>query len=159
MKQIIVNIDDLAYEPVVGMLKLCQGVEIVSTSDVVETRDVVDRCVAMAIKDLQDNHVFKRPSDFAYIMLGSNDGVIKGLDYFFSPDDFTGYLEQLGFTNLPSRSTIYNKVNDTIGKFPNWNFVGEVKPKEILRRKNIVTMFVSAYGKAKRQKLDGFLDK
>jgi hypothetical protein len=66
---------------------------------------------------------------------------------------------QLGIEDIPKRSTIYNKVNDTIGKYPEWTFVGDVKRKEILRRSSIVSLFSSAYGRAKRRKLDGFLDK
>lgn len=159
MKQLVLEIEDSVYEQFMGMVGICQGVNVVSTSDGVETMNIVDYCFLEAIKELRDNHVFKYRSDLAYIMIGSNDGVVKGLEYFYSPDDFSGYLLQLGIEDLPSRSTIYNKVNDTIGKFPEWEFVGKVKPKEILRRKNIVNQFLSAFSRAKRQKLDGFLDK
>ena len=159
MKQLVLEIEDSVYEQFMGMVNLCQGVTMVSTSNGVETMDIVDYCFLEAIKELRDNHVIKHRSDLAYIMLGANDGVIKGLVYFYSPNDYSGYLLQLGIEDLPPRSTIYNKVNDTIGKFPDWEFVGDVKPKEILRRKNIVNQFISAYGRIKRQKLDGFLDK
>ena len=162
MKEIIIRIEDSVYEQVMGMLALCPQVEVVGTSDKAEPRSLNDVCFAEAIKEVcNDKTVYKRSSDLAYIMLGTNDGSIKDLEYFQTVDDFTGYLLQIGINRkiIPGRSTIYNKVNDTIGKFPEWTFVGDVKPKEALRRKNVFTRFSSAYFRIKRQKLDGFLDK
>jgi len=160
MKQIVIEIEDEAYEPFMGMLRLCPAVKVVGTSMVVETRDVIDRCFVEAIMELQaDKKVYKRPSDLAYIMIGVNDGAINGVDYYLTPDAFIGYLLQIGVDQLPKRSTIYNKVNDTVGKFPDWSFVHDVKPKEKIRRKNLFLRFSSAFGRAKRQKLDGFMDK
>ena len=162
MRQIVLNLDDEAFEPFMGMLGLCPQVEVVGTSDMAEPRSLIDQCMAEAIVEVcNDRTVYKHPSDLAYIMIGTNDGAIKDFDYFLTVDDFTGYLVQIGIDEdkIPGRSTVYNKVNDTIGKFPEWTFVGDVKPKEALRRKNVFTRFSSAYFRIKRQKMDGFLDK
>ena len=162
MKQILIQIEDAAYEQFMGMLALCPQVEVVGTSDNVETRSLNDVCFAEAIKEVcNDKTVYKRPSDLAYVMIGTNDGMIKDLDYFLTVDDYTGYLVQIGIEpdKIPKRSTVYNKVNGTVGKFPDWKFVGDIKPKEALRRKNVFTRFSSAYFRIKHQKLDGFLDK
>ena len=162
MKELVIRMDDSVCEQVKTVLKLFSTVEIVGTNDKVETRSLADLCFAEAIEEVcNDKTVYKRSSDLAYIMLGTNDGSIKDLEYFQTVDDFTGYLLQIGINRkiIPGRSTIYNKVNDTIGKFPEWTFVGDVKPKEALRRKNVFTRFSSAYFRIKRQKLDGFLDK
>ena len=160
MIKIVIEIEDEAYEPFMSMMRLCPAAKVVNTCDEAETRDVIDQCFAEAIMALQaDKNVYKRPSDLAYIMIGVNDGVMKDWDCYLTPDDFTGYLSQIGIDQLPKRSTIYNKVNDTVGKFPDWSYVHAVKPKEKLRRKNLFLRFSSAFGKAKRQKLDGFMDK
>lgn len=160
MKKIVIEIEDEAYEPFMGMMCLCPAVKVVCSSDEVDTRDVIDRCFAEAIMELQaDKKVYKRASDLAYIMIGANDGGINGVDYYLTPDDFIGYLLQIGIDQLPKRSTIYNKVNDTVGKFPDWSFVHDVKPKEKIRRKNLFLRFSNAFGRAKRQKLDRYLDK
>jgi hypothetical protein len=50
-------------------------------------------------------------------------------------------------------------MNTTVGKYPDWTFVDNVKPKEELRRKNNFSRFCSAYVRAKRKILDGILDK
>lgn len=158
MKQIIVNIDDLAYEPVVGMLKLCQGVEIVSTSEVVETRDVVDRCVAMAIKELRNDDVFKHPGDYTYILLGSNQSEIKGIDYFYTPLEFLDYLKHIGLDHLPGRNTLYDGITRTFGKFPDWTFNDAPKAGEVIRRRNVFSRFLSAYNRARLRVSDTFSD-
>ena len=40
MKQIVIEIEDEAYEPFMGMLRLCPAIKVVGASMVVETRDV-----------------------------------------------------------------------------------------------------------------------
>ena len=52
MRQIILNVEDAAYEQFMGMVALCPQLEVFSDGDVYETRDVVDMCVARAIKTL-----------------------------------------------------------------------------------------------------------
>ena len=163
MKEIIIRNEDSVYEQVMGMLALCPQVEVLGTSDDVEPRSLNDVCFAEAIEEVcNDKTVYKRPSDLAYVMIAVNDGMLKGMDFFFdNPDDYSGYLKQIGVDQdfIPKRSTVYNKVNSTVGKFPDWTFVGNVKPKEALRRKNVSTRFSSAFFRIKHQKLDGFLDK
>ena len=149
MKQIVIEIDDEAFEPFMGMLRLCPSVKVVGTNSFAEPQDMTDQCFAEAVKEVVSDKN----------LIAANDGAINGLDYYLTPDDFIGYLQQIGVEQLPKRSTIYNKVNDTVEKFPNWNYVHTVKPKEKVRRNNLVLRFSSALGKAKRQKLDGFLDK
>jgi hypothetical protein len=159
-KIVVLSVDASAYDRVMGMIGLCNGIEVMETGDMVENRSLNDICVAEAIAELRnDKRVYKRPSDLAYVMLGVNDGAVKGLDLYLKPDDYLGYLVQLGIKGLPSRSTLYNKMNTTIGKYPEWTFVDNVKPKEALRRKNNVSRFSSAYIRAKRRILDSILDK
>jgi NAD(P)-dependent dehydrogenase (short-subunit alcohol dehydrogenase family) len=53
MKEIIIRVDESAYECVLGMLKLCQKVEVVGDADCVVTESNNDMCVAKAIRELQ----------------------------------------------------------------------------------------------------------
>ena len=159
-KFIVLSVEASAYDRVMEVISLFKGVDVVETGDMVETRSLIDMCVAEAIAELRnDKRVYRRPSDLAYVMIGVNDGALKGLNLRMTPDEYLGYLEQLGFEGLPSRSTLYNKKNTTVGKYPDWTFVDTVKPKEVLRRKNNVSRFCSAYFRAKRKILDGILDK
>lgn len=105
MKQIVIEIEDEAYEPFVGMLRLCPAIKVVGTSMVVETRDVIDRCVALAIKKLRE------------------DGITR-----------------------------------TFGKFPEWTFSDHPSADEVMRRKNVLKRFLSAYTKIKLNVSDAFSD-
>ena len=159
-KFIVLSVEASAYDRVMEVISLFKGVDVVETGDMVETRSLIDMCVAEAIAELRnDKRVYRRPSDLAYVMIGVNDGALKELNLRMTPDEYLGYLEQLGFEGLPSRSTLYNKMNTTVGKYPDWTFVDKVKPKEVLRRKNNVSRFCSAYVRAKRKILDRILDK
>jgi len=158
MKQLVLEIEDSVYEQFMGMVGICQGVTMVSTSVLVETKAIVDKCVAMAIEELRIDNVFKHPGDYTYIMLGSNESIIKGVAYFYTPLDFLNYLKQLGFTDLPGRNTLYDGITRTFGKYPNWTFKDNPKNGEIIRRKNVLARFLSAYNRARLRVSDGFSD-
>ena len=61
MKEIVLQIDDAAYEKFMGMVSLCPQVQVVSEG--VEVRGTVDLCVAGAIRELQESGKIKHPSD------------------------------------------------------------------------------------------------
>lgn len=159
MKQIIVNIDDLAYEPVVGMLKLCQGVEIESEGEVVDTINERDVCMVYAINTLRENKVFRHFYDYTWIMMAINEGVLDDFDGFKSPQAFLNYLYEIGIENLPSRITLSLAYSKTLDSFPDWTFIDVTEASEVLRRKNVVKQFLSAYGTAKRRNLNKLLNK
>ena len=158
MKQIVIEIEDEAYEPFMGMLHLCPAVKVVGASMVVETRDVIDRCVALAIKKLREDRVFKHPGDYTYIMRGANEGVIKGMGFFYYPSEFLAYLREIGIDKLPGRNTLYDGITRTFGKFPEWTFSDHPSADEVMRRKNVLKRFLSAYTKIKLNVSDAFSD-
>ena len=57
MKRIIIEVEDLADEPVVAMLKLCNGVKIVSVQESMDVMDDRDACMRYAINTLRNNKV------------------------------------------------------------------------------------------------------
>ena len=60
MKQIVIEIEDEAYEPFMGMLRLCPAVKVVGTNSFAETRDVIDRCfVQVHYQETADNQVIR----------------------------------------------------------------------------------------------------
>ena len=157
MKQIVIEIDDEAFEPFMGVLRLCPSVKVVGTNSFAEPQDMTDQCFAEAVKEVvSDKNLYKRPSDLAYIMIAANDGAINGLDYYLTPDDFIGYLQQIGVEQLPKRSTIYNKVNDTVEKFPNWNYVHRFYVFQVLLERLNAKSWTVFWTSS--QKLDRFLD-
>ena len=155
MKRIIIEVEDSANEPVVGMLKLCNGVKIVSVQESIDVIDDRDACMRYAINTLRNNKVFIHNYDYAWIMMAINEGHVDEFDAFKSPQAFLDYLYELGIENLPTRFTLFRAYSKTIELFPDWIFLDVNEAGEILRRKNVVKQFLSAYNKAKR----GFCNK
>ena len=150
MKEITIQVEDSAYECVLGMLRLCEKVEVVSNGVCVLAESNTDLCVAKAIGELRQRRVFRYPCDYTYVMMAMNEEVVKGLPFFYSPMEFIAYLQALGFDGLPGKTTLYDTINRTQGKFPNWDFDDNPKDVERIRRVNVAKQFLSALGRAKR---------
>ena len=150
MKRIIIEVEDSAYEPVVAMLKLCNGVKIVSVQECIDVIDDRDACMLYAINTLRNNGVFRHHYDYSWIMQAINDGVMEDYEEFESAQTFINYLCEIGIDGLPDRSTISRARSNIYNSYPDWKFIGLKKPSEILRRKNVVKQFLSAFGEAKR---------
>ena len=155
MKEVILRIEDSVYEQLMGFIRLCPQVEVVSESKGIETREGMDLCVACAIREMRQNGAFRFPGDYTYIMLASNEGVVKGLRYFYSPKEFITYLKDLELDGLPGRSTLYDTISKTCGHYPEWTFADSPKDTETMRRRNIARQFLSAFGRARRRLSDG----
>ncbi len=104
---------------------------------------------------MRQNGAFRYPSDYTYIMLASNEGVVKGLKYFYSPKEFITYLKGLELDGLPGRSTLYDTIAKTSGRYPEWTFSDGPRDTEAMRRRNIARQFLSAFGRARRRLSDG----
>ncbi len=159
MKEITIQVEDSAYACVLGMLRLCEKVEVVSDGESVGAEDSMDLCVAKAIGELRQRRVFRYPCDYTYIMMALNEEVVKGLPFFYSPMDFLAYLHAMDFDRLPGKTTIYDTINKTRGRYPNWVFDDNPKDMERLRRINVVKQFLSAFGRAKRGMSEGLSEK
>ena len=71
MKEIIIHVEDSAYEKFMGMLSLCPQVEVVSEGVAIETREAIDLCVARAIREMRADGAFRFPSDYTYLMIAA----------------------------------------------------------------------------------------
>lgn len=152
MRQIIINVEDSAYECVMGTLQLCQQVEVVRVDMLQDMEESdVDVCFMKAIKELQDDRVIRNQYDYAFIYLAIREGAINEIDAFYSVKCFVDYLRDLGINNPPSKNSISNICTHTQGEFPEWLFLDEkVDVQEERRRRNIVNRFSSAFGRFMR---------
>ncbi len=158
MKQVVLRIDDAAFEKFMGMVSLCPQVEVVNVCDTGDKKLTMDGFVAMAIREMRQRLAFRSPCDYAYLMVAMNQNVVKGLPFFYTPKDFIDYMREADFDNLPGRSTVYNTIAKVKGKYPDWTFTDDPKASEALRRKNLIKQFLSAFVRAQAGKLDGLLD-
>ena len=151
MKEIVLRVEDPAYECVLGVLQLCEKVEVVSTENLQGQESHTDACFAKAIKELQKERVIRHKYDYAFIFMAINEGIITGMDPFFSPQNFIDYLRMLEIKDLPCRATLSNMCTYTQGEYPQWDYCPAVDTAEELRRRNIVVRFSSAFSRANRQ--------
>ena len=150
MKSILINVEDGAFEHVLGVLQLCQQVKVVSTEDLQGIVSGIDECFAKAIKELQDERVIRNQYDYAFIFMAIREGIICEMEPFYSVQNFVDYMKELGIQNTPSKNSISNTCTHTQGEFPDWFYDEPVDASEERRRKIIVTRFSSAYTRAKR---------
>ena len=158
MRQIILEIEDSAYEQFMGMVRLCPQVEVVNVCQTGDKKLTTDRYVASAIREMRRTLAFRYPCDYAYLMVAMNESVVKGLPFFYTPKDFLDYMRESKFDHLPGRSTVYNTITKVKGKYPDWTFTDAPKASEALRRKNLIKQFLSAFMRAQTGKLDALLD-
>jgi len=159
MKQIVIEIEDEAYEPFMGMMRLCPAAKVVCTSDVADMSGMRDRCMAMAIAELQQRIVIRFASDYTFIMMLVNQGEVEKKLFYASPLDFIAYLRQIGSSDIPGKSRLYEMVGLTSGKYPEWTFADHPGAGETLRRNNVARQFLSAYIRAKRALAEGLAEK
>ena len=149
MKQVVLRIEDSAFERFMGIVSLCPQVEVDSQDEIPDYGlDELTKRVALAIKTLQRNKVIRHLYDYTWIMVGIGDGVVEGMGSFGSPQKFMDYLKSIGVERVPSRTTLSTWYGRVIGKYPDWEFVDTQDPQEIQRRKNVVRQFISALNKA-----------
>ena len=158
MKQVVLRIDDAAFEKFMGMVSLCPQVEVLSVCESGDKKLTIDTYVLSAIREMRQTLAFRFPCDYAYLMVAMNESVVKGLPFFYTPQDFIDYMREADFDNLPGRSTVYNTIAKVKGKYPDWIFTDDPKASEALRRKNLIKQFLSALVRAQAGKLDGLLD-
>ena len=159
MKQILIQIEDAAYEQFMGMLALCPQVEVVGECEMVDVLNERDVCMKYALDTLYNNGVFKHLFDYTWIMMCINQGMVDDFEKFKSIEAFRDYLKALGVKRRPCRALMSRAYSWVFDKYPDWTFVDVDDPGEILRRKNVVKQFLSAYSKAKRAKVDRKVDK
>ena len=159
MKTVVLRIEDSAFDNFKAFVHLCPSIEIVEEYSELEVRNHVDICIEKAIFELQKNRVFRKPSDYTYVMQVINNKKVKDAPFFLTPDVFRLYLKEIGVQPLPGRSTIYDTIQILKGEYPHWTFNDpKVDEVETLRRNNVARQFLSAYFKAQRVLSDRFSD-
>ena len=158
MKQVVLRIDDAAFEKFMGMVSLCPQVEVLNVCQSDDKKMTTDTYVASAIREMRQTLAFRYPCDYAYLMVAFNESVVKGLPFFYTPKDFIEYMRMSDFDGLPGRTTIYDTIAKVRGRYPDWTFTDAPKASEALRRKNLIKQFLSAFMRAQSRKSDGLSD-
>ena len=151
MKEITLRVPDDMAQMIELWAERIPEMEIVSRQDSTEYGlDGMNSRMALAISKLKENGAIRFIYDYTWMMVAINDGAIKGMGSFRSPQSFIDYLKNLGVERVPSRTTLSTWFGRVYGTFPDWQFIDTDDPQEILRRKNVVNQLIGAWNKAKR---------
>lgn len=151
MKEITLRVPESMVRLIEEWVKHVPEMELVSLEESGEYElEEMHRRMAVAIRMTLQNGAIRFTYDFTWIMAAVNEGAVKGLGGFKSPQSFIDYLTELGLEHVPSRSTLSTWYGKVLGSYPNWVFTDTQDPREILRRNNVVRQLISALNKAAR---------
>ena len=141
MKQIVLEIEDSAFEKFMGMIELCPQVSVVEERDMAIGGYVkMDERLKQAIHLMEQEHLINKMYDYAWIKVAMES--IDGMPFFRSAQSFVDYLiEVIQPEKLPSESSISKMMNTPRGKLFEWTFSDNPDKGEAQRRNNIVRRF------------------
>ena len=151
MKEITFRVPDSMVPLLEEWVKHIPEMELVSLEESGQYEiDEIDRRMTIALRLLKEAGAIRYAYDYTWIMVAINDGAIKGLGAFKSPQSFMDYLKSVGVEHVPSRTLLSAWYGKVYGTYPNWEFMDTQDPQEILRRKNVVRQLISMLNRASK---------
>ena len=141
MKEIVVRVDDTAFERLMGMLSLCPSVEVVEVNEsaVLSSGPLAIR-IRHAIVQLREERLLRRMYDYAWLKVAMDSD--DDLPSFESAQKYIDYLGgELQLDGLPSESSVSKMMDAARGQLFNWTFSDTSDAQETTRRNNIVKRF------------------
>jgi len=141
MKEIVVCVDDAAFERLMGMLSLCPSVEVVEVNEsaVLSSGPLAIR-IRHAIVQLREERLLRRMYDYAWLKVAMDSD--DDLPSFESAQKYIDYLGgELQLDGLPSESSVSKMMDAARGQLFNWTFSDTSDAQETTRRNNIVKRF------------------
>ncbi len=141
MKEILVRVDDAAFERLMGMLSLCPSVEVVEVNEsaVLSSGPLAIR-IRHAIVRLREERLLRRMYDYAWLKVAMDSD--DDLPSFESAQKYIDYLGgELQLDGLPSESSVSKMMDAARGQLFNWTFSDTSDAQETTRRNNIVKRF------------------
>lgn len=141
MKEIVVRVDDAAFERLMGMLSLCPSVEVVEVNEsaVLSSGPLAIR-IRHAIILLREERLLRRMYDYAWLKVAMDSD--DDLPSFESAQKYIDYLGgELQLDGLPSESSVSKMMDAARGQLFNWTFSDTSDAQETTRRNNIVKRF------------------
>lgn len=141
MKEIVVRVDDAAFERLMGILSLCPSVEVVEVNEsaVLSSGPLAIR-IRHAIVQLREERLLRRMYDYAWLKVAMDSD--DDLPSFESAQKYIDYLGgELQLDGLPSESSVSKMMDAARGQLFNWTFSDTSDAQETTRRNNIVKRF------------------
>ena len=141
MKEVILRIDDAAFEKFMGMVSLCPTVEVVEIDEaaVMDGGAMAVR-IREAIVQLRAERLLRRKFDYAWLKVAMDSA--EDMPSFDSAQRYLDYLHiELKLDDLPCESAISKMMDMARGQLFNWTFSDTNDAQETSRRNNIVKRF------------------
>ena len=141
MKQVVLRIDDVAFEKFMGMVGLCPMVEVVAVGEsALLCQGMMAIRIREAILQLRAENLLRRKYDYAWLKLAMDS--TDDMPSFDSAQRYLDYLrDELNLDDLPCESSISKMMDMARGQLFNWTFSDTNDAKETTRRNNIVKRF------------------
>jgi hypothetical protein len=141
MKEVVLRIDDAAFEKFMGMVSLCPTVEVVEIDEaaVMDGGAMAVR-IREAIVQLRTERLLRRKFDYAWLKVAMDSA--EDMPSFDSAQPYLDYLHiELKLDDLPCESSISKMMDMARGQLFNWTFSDTNDAQETSRRNNIVKRF------------------
>ena len=141
MKQVLLSIEEDAYEKFMGMVSLCPMVEVIEIN---ESALLNNGSLAMRIREailqLRAENLLRRKFDYAWLKMAMDSST--DMPSFESAQRYLDYLHDvLQLDDLPCESSISKMMDVARGQLFHWTFKDTTDSSEIIRRNNIVKRF------------------
>ena len=122
MKQVVLRIDDAAFEKFMGMVSLCPQVEIVDVDEsAVPTQGQLAVRIREAIMQLRAERLLRRKFDYAWLKVAMDS--TDDLPSFESAQRYLDYMrDELMLDDLPCESSISKMMDMARGQLFYWTF-------------------------------------
>ena len=141
MKEIVLRVEDSAFEKFMGFIQLCPSVEVVEVNEaaLMGGGQLAVR-IREAILQLRAERLLRRKFDYAWLKVAMDS--TADLPSFESAQRYLNYLsDELGLDDLPCESSISKMMDTARGQLFNWTFSDSCDTQETIRRNNIVKRF------------------
>ena len=141
MKEIVLRVDDSAFEKFMGFIQLCPSVEVVEVDEAaVPCEGAMAVRIREAIVQLRAEHLLRRKFDYAWLKVAMDS--TADMPSFESAQRYLDYLrDELQLDDLPCESSISKMMDAARGQLFNWTFSDTRDAQETIRRNNIVKRF------------------
>ena len=141
MKEIVLRIEDSALEDFLGLVRLCQSVEVVEIDESAQINNgQLTIRIREAILHLRAEHLLRRNFDYAWLKVAMDS--TDDLPSFDSAQRYLDFLcDELRLDDLPCESSISKMMDTARGQLFNWTFSDTGDAQEVIRRNNIVKRF------------------
>lgn len=160
MKKMLVNVPDSTAQALLDLAKRDTCIVVEYCEDLVEKGlNLYAKCIKLAIQELRDKGILKHPGDYSHVMMVVNQELEKLGVFFYNPHEFRLFMNIHELGSPPGKTSMYDRISMTVGRYPDWTFSDNSSFVETIRRINVAKQFLGAFFRAMARNSDGSSEK